>query len=151
MLRETAERYDLTRCWLWCDRCREEHDAWLWREGGEFGLPSMEWIGEHEDTEGGAMTTDTPREPTTAETDQLEAHLRDLLERNDLQVVDRAGFDLTWLEEHTAEEFCRYLSASSIAAAADGVVTLFMAQVVEPGGLAYCVVGARRAGEDGES
>jgi hypothetical protein len=46
-MREFADRYDLTRCWLWCSTCECEHDAWLWREGGSFGRPAMRWIEPH--------------------------------------------------------------------------------------------------------
>ena len=66
-------------------------------------------------------------EPTVGEQDQLDARLRDLLNANEMEVLERTTLDAEWIATHTGEELFDYLVASALAVSDEGGLSALVA------------------------
>jgi hypothetical protein len=82
-------------------------------------------------------------EPTTAQTDQLDARLRDLLAANELELLDRTHLEASWIASHTAEELFDALLTSALKVSDDGALSALVAVALPDDAIAYTLAAVR--------
>jgi hypothetical protein len=89
-------------------------------------------------------------EPNVAESDQLAARLRDVLEANHLELIAQSRPDPKWIEQHTAGELLETWLGDALVASEDGALSCMVAVRLNASdtafGFTFCIV--RRKAEE---
>jgi hypothetical protein len=76
--------------------------------------------------------------PSVAMSDQLDARLRDVLNLNELEIVQRTALNPDWIRSHDAEDLIEHLVATALLASEDNCLSTIVAVSV-PGDQAVAV------------
>ena len=76
--------------------------------------------------------------PSVAIADQLDARLRDVLNLNELEIVQRSGLNPDWIRSHDAEDLIEHLVTTALVASEDNCLSTIVAVSV-PGDEAVAV------------
>jgi hypothetical protein len=76
--------------------------------------------------------------PSIAMSDQLDARLRDVLNVNELEIVQRTALNPEWIRSHDADDLIDHLVTTALLASEDNCLSTIVAVSV-PGDLAVAV------------